>query len=69
MEKDLRCMEMEIIIKESSLMGCLKVMDAMFGMMEVCTKEILSKESEMDMVFGRPVNRGLNHIKDISEWM
>jgi hypothetical protein len=44
MEKDLKCMEMEIIIKVNSLMECPKVMAATSGMMVVHTKEILNKD-------------------------
>lgn len=52
MEEDNNIFIMEIHIKESMSMVCLKVLDCMFGMMEASTKGILNKVLEADMEFG-----------------
>lgn len=36
-------------------MGCLKDLENIFGQMEVLIKEILSKDKEVVMVFGRQI--------------
>lgn len=53
MEWELKILEMEISIRENTLMASQKVLDNTFGQMEATTKVILSRVSEVDMDFGR----------------
>ena len=46
-------------------MGCRKDMENTVGLMGHCTKEILSKELEMDMDFGEAEKELIKHTKDI----
>lgn len=52
-------------IRASSSMGCRKDMENTVGLMGHCTKEILSKELEMDMDFGEAEKELIKHTKDI----
>lgn len=58
-------MQMEIIIKVNTLMACPKVLENICGRMVVVIREILSKEKEVDMVFGIRIKMEMSVIKGI----
>ena len=58
-------MQMEIIIKVNTLMACSKVLENICGRMVVVIREILSKEKEVDMVFGIRIKMEMSVIKGI----
>jgi hypothetical protein len=57
---------MVIIIRDNSSMGYLKVLVSISGLMDHFLKVISNKELEMDMEFGKVVNKMDKSIKDIT---
>lgn len=68
MGKGLNFMETEITTRGSSSTACQKAMESIFGTMEVLSKAISSKVSEMATEFGLPARIGYNLIKGTTLW-
>lgn len=60
-----KCMLMATNIKANLLMDFLKVMVSMYGLMDQYLKEILNRDQEMDMVYGKVLKELARYIKDI----
>lgn len=60
-----KCMLMAINIKVNLLTDFLKVMVSMYGLMDQYLKEILNRDQEMDMVYGKVLKELARYIKDI----
>lgn len=68
MAKVPKYMEMGIDTKDNLLMGFLKAMDSIIGLMGQCLKEILSRVLEMVMGSGKVEAEQTKTIKDIICW-
>ena len=64
METDMKFMQMEINIKGNILMDYQKDMDNIAGEMDHGIKEILNKELEMDMEFGKIKKTLVKYTRD-----
>jgi|JI10StandDraft_1071094.scaffolds.fasta_scaffold20899_10 uncharacterized membrane protein len=60
-----KCMLMATNIKVNLLTDFLKVMVSMYGLMDQYLKEILNRDQEMDMVYGKVLKELARYIKDI----
>ena len=60
-----KCMLMETNIRVNLLTDFLKVMVSMYGLMDQYLKEILNRDQEMDMVYGKVLKELARYIKDI----
>lgn len=60
-----KCMLMAINIKVNLLTDFLKVMVSMYGLMDQYLREILNRDQEMDMVYGKVLKELARYIKDI----
>lgn len=59
-----KCMLMATNIKVNLLTDFLKVMVSMYGLMDQYLKEILNRDQEMDMVYGKVLKELARYIKD-----
>lgn len=65
MDKEPKCTQMGIDTKDNLLMGFLKAMDNIIGLMDQCLKEISSRDLETVMDFGKVEMEPAKTIKDI----
>lgn len=60
-----KCMLMETNIRVNLLTDFLKVMVSMYGLMDQYLREILNRDQEMDMVYGKVLKELVRYTKDI----